>query len=329
MKQGLELKMPEESFLDVYSRAVVEVAERVSPTVVNINTVFRKRGPYAPWLGPEEPKGIGSGMLITPDGFILTNSHVVHDAQRLEVTLGDGRVFQARLVGEDPQTDLAVIHIDVEGLHSVELGDSSALKVGQLVIAIGNPFGFQATVTTGVVSALGRSLRTQTGRLIENIIQTDASLNPGSSGGPLVDSKGEVIGINTAVIYGAQGICFAIPSNTAKSVTGMLIKTGKVTRGYIGIAGQARPIHRRLVRHYGLAGESGVLIVSVEPDAPAMRAGLREGDIIVFFDSLPVRNVDDLHKYLSEKPVGKKVPLTVIRDQEKLTIEVTPAEAPA
>lgn len=320
--------MPEEGFLDAYSRAVVEVAERVSPAVVNINTVFRRRGPYAPWLGPEQPKGIGSGMIITPDGFILTNSHVVHDAQRLEVTLADGRVFPARLVGEDPQTDLAVIHIDAEDLPSAGLGDSSALKVGQLVIAIGNPFGFQTTVTTGVVSALGRSLRTQTGRLIENIIQTDASLNPGSSGGPLVNSKGEVIGINTAVIYGAQGICFAIPSNVAKIVAGMLIKTGKVTRGYIGIAGQARPIHRRLVRYYRLAGESGVLVVLVEPGTPAMRAGLREGDIIVFFDNLPVRNVDDLHKYLSEKPIGEKIPLTVLRDSEKITIEVTPVEAP-
>lgn len=319
--------MPDESLLDAYSQAVVEVAEKVSPAVVNINTIF-KRGPVPPWLMPEGPKGLGSGMVITPDGFILTNSHVVHDAEKLEITLSDGRTLPATLVGEDPQTDLAVIRLNVEGLPDVKLGDSSALKVGQLVIAIGNPFGFQATVTTGVVSALGRSLRAQTGRLIENIIQTDAPLNPGSSGGPLVNSKGEVIGINTAVIFGAQGLCFAIPVNTAKTVAGMLIKSGKVTRGYLGISGQVRPLHRRLVRYHKLKADSGVFVVAVEPEGPARQAGIREGDIVVFFDKQPVKSVDDLHKYLAEKPIGREYVITILRNGEKLDLKVTPTESP-
>src|SRR6267378_1348648 len=306
------------ALLDEYSRTVVSVVDLVAPSVVNIETRVKN-----------SQNGNGSGFIIAPDGFILTNSHVVHGASGLVVNLPDGREYHARLVGDDPDTDLAVIRIDGSQLPYVRLADSEKLRVGQIAIAIGNPFGFQASVTTGVISALGRSMHAQSGRLIDNIIQTDASLNPGNSGGPLANSAGEVIGVNTAVIRPAQGICFAIASNTAKLVAGWLIKEGKIRRSYIGVAGQNVPIHRRIVRFYNLPSETGVLVVSVEKDSPAQRAGLREGDLIVAFDDQPIGSVHHLHKILVGEQIGVSARLTVIRHTEKLELPILPAESRA
>jgi S1-C subfamily serine protease len=276
---------------------------------------------------PQKVQGSGSGFIFTPDGFILTNSHVVHGASRMEVTLGDGRRVEATLVGDDPDSDLAVIRISAPNLVPVHLGDSQGIRVGQLAIAIGNPYGFQCTVTAGVVSALGRSLRSKSGRLIDSIIQTDAALNPGNSGGPLVNSHGEVIGVNTAMILPAQGICFAIAINTAKFVAARLIKDGKITRSYVGVAGQDVPLHRRVVRFYNLPVESGILVISIEPESPALKAGLREGDLIVAYDDQPVAGVDDLHRLLTEKQVGVPAHLTVIRDAARLDLSIVPQES--
>src|SRR5262249_16238423 len=267
------------ALLDAYSRSVVSAVARVSPAVVNIDVKQRVNLER----GTRELSGNGSGFIITPDGFILTNSHVVHAANSITVNLPDGGEYPAQLTGDDPDTDLAVIRIDAPQLSHVRLADSEHLRVGQLVIAIGNPLGFQTSVTAGVISALGRSMHAQSGRLIDNIIQTDAALNPGNSGGPLVNSAGDVVGVNTAMIRPAQGICFAIASNTAKLVAGWLIRDGRIRRGYIGVAGQNVPIHRRIVRFYGLSLETAVLVVSVEKNSPAERAGLREGDLIVAF----------------------------------------------
>ena len=277
---------------DAYSRTVVSAVARVAPAVVNIDVKQR----MSLQRGTRELSGNGSGFIITPDGFILTNSHVVHSANSITVNLPDGREYPAQLAGDDPDTDLAVIRIDAPQLAHVRLADSENLRVGQLVIAIGNPLGFQASVTAGVISALGRSMHAQSGRLIDNIIQTDAALNPGNSGGPLVNSAGEVVGVNTAMIRPAQGICFAIASNTAKLVAGWLIRDGRIRRGYIGVAGQNVPIHRRIVRFYGLPLETAVLVVSVEKNSPAARAGLREGDLIVAFNDQPIGSVHHLHK---------------------------------
>jgi S1-C subfamily serine protease len=307
----------DESLLDAYSKAVVHAAEEVGPSVVNIE-VRRRDG---------QRQGSGSGFVITPDGFILTNSHVVHQAERLEVVLADGRRPDAHLVGDDPDTDLAIIRAYAPNLHPVKLGDSSKIRVGQVAIAIGNPYGFQCTVTAGVVSALGRSFRANTGRLIDDIIQTDAALNPGNSGGPLVNSRGEVIGVNTAVILPAQGICFAIGVNTAKYVTAWLIKEGKIRRSYIGVGGQNVPLHRRLVRHYQLPVSSGVLAISISPGSPAARAGVREGDVMVAFDAQPVPSIDALHKLLTGDRIGLSSKLTVVRGTEKLELDVKPAES--
>jgi len=310
--------------LDAYSNAVTTAAEAVSPSVVKIDRLSRTdRGPNR---GRYENSGSGSGFIITPDGFILTNSHVVHGAERIEVTLADGRRPDAHLVGTDPDTDLAVIRIYAPNLKPVRLGDSNQLRVGQLAIAIGNPYGFQYTVTAGVVSALGRSFRAQSGRLMDNLIQTDAALNPGNSGGPLVNSRGEVIGVNTMVILPAQGLCFAIGINTAKYIAGWLIKDGVIRRSYIGVGGQTAKIHRRVVRHFNLPNETGMLVLGVEPGSPASRAGLREGDIVVAFASQAIAGIDDLHKHLTGARVGVRSSLAIIRHNERLMVEIVPEE---
>jgi S1-C subfamily serine protease len=310
------------SLLDEYSRTVVGAVERVAPAVANIE-IQQPSKSHQRQIG-----GSGSGFVITPDGFILTNSHVVHGAARIVVNLSDGRDYPAQLIGDDPETDLAVIRIDAPHLVYVRLADSESLRVGQIAIAIGNPLGFQASVTSGVISALGRSMYSQSGRLIDNIIQTDAALNPGNSGGPLVNSAGEVIGVNTAMIRPAQGICFAIASNTARLVAGWLIRDGRIRRSYIGVGGQNVPLHRRIIRFYNLPLETGVLVVSVEKHSPAQGAGLREGDIIVAFDGRPIGTIHDLHKMLVSEQIGVPAKLLVIRHTEKLELSVLPAESP-
>src|SRR6058998_2017296 len=315
--------LDDSALLDAYSRTVVSAVARVAPAVVNIDVKQRvnvRRGAGA-------ISGNGSGFIITPDGFILTNSHVVHAANSITVNLPDGREYPAQLTGDDPDTDVAVIRIDAPQLSLVRLADSESLRVGQLVIAIGNPLGFPMAITAGVISALGRSMHTQSGRLIDNIIQTDAALNPGNSGGPLVNSAGEVVGINTAMIRPAQGICFAIASNTAKFVAGWLIKDGKIRRSYIGVAGQNVPIHRRIVRFYGLPLETGVLVVSVEKNSPAERAGLGDGDLIVAFNGQSIGSVHHLHKMLVGEQIGVSASLAVIRHTEKLELPILPAES--
>jgi S1-C subfamily serine protease len=293
------------------------------------------QGPGEPDQGqgrprPREPQrehgGTGSGFIFTPDGFILTNSHVVHKASRIEVALLDGSRYEASLIGDDPDTDLAVIRITASNLIPARLGDSQSIRVGQLLVAIGNPFGFQTTVTAGVASALGRSLRGTSGRLIDNVIQTDAALNPGNSGGPLVNARGEVVGVNTAIIRPAQGICFAIAINTAKLVASQLIQKGRITRGYLGVGGQDIPLHRRVVRYHGLEREEGILVISVEPGSPAEEAGLREGDVIVSIAGQAVSGLDDLHRLLTEERIGASTSLTLIRRfSEKIEAVVRPS----
>ena len=311
------------ALLDEYSRTVVSAVARVEPAVVNIDIKQQRMSRR----GPREVGGSGSGFIITPDGFILTNSHVVHEAKEIAVNLFDGRELRAQLVGDDPDTDLAVIRIDAPQLKHVRLADSEKLRVGQIVIAIGNPLGFQASVTAGVISALGRSMYSQSGRLIDNVIQTDAALNPGNSGGPLVNSAGEVIGVNTAMIRPAQGICFAIASNTARLVGGWLIRDGRIRRSYIGVAGQNVPLHRRVIRFYNLPLETGVLVVSVEKDSPAQRAGLREGDVLIAFNERPIGTIHDLHKMLVGEQIGVPAKLLIIRHTEKLELSILPAES--
>ena len=317
MKSEIEIRpSTDEQLLDAYSQAVIAVADRVNPSVVNIDV---RKG--------TQHQGAGSGFVFTPDGFILTNSHVVHDAASVHVGFPDGQRFLADKVGDDPDSDLAVLRISASHLVAVTFGDSNALRVGQLVVAIGNPYGFQCTVTTGVVSAIGRSLRSSSGHLIDNVIQTDAALNPGNSGGPLVTSRGEVVGVNTAVILPAQGICFAIAINTAVYIAGRLIKDGKIRRGYIGVAGQNGPLHRRLVRGHNLMVNSGIFVVSVEPASPAGSAGLREGDIIVGFDDQAIPDIDALHRILTENRLGVRASLTVLRGAEKLDLSIKPVES--
>src|SRR5499433_1921214 len=316
--------------LDAYSVAVTAAAEKVSPSVVNIEVRHSPDGRQAtPSRRPAELRGSGSGFVFTPDGFILTNSHVVHGASKLGVTLSDGRSFEARLIGEDPDTDLAVIRIDGDHLVPATLGDSKSIRVGQLVVAIGNPYGFQCTVTAGVISALGRSLRSQSGRLIDDVIQTDAALNPGNSGGPLVTSRGEVIGVNTAVILPAQGLCFATAINTAKFVAGRLIKDGRIKRGYIGVAGQNVPLPRHLVRRHNLPVTSGILVASVEPHSPAQHAGVYPGDVLVGYAGHMLGGIDDLHRLLVEEQVGRAAPLLIIRGGEILTLAIVAEDARA
>ncbi len=317
-----------EELLDAYSRAVIAAAEKVSPSVVNIEVQHQIRGRRATDpRSPGEAHGHGSGFIFTPDGFVLTNSHVVYGADRIFVTLGEGQRVEAVLVGQDPGTDLAVVRIEASHLVPAVMGDSQVLRVGQLVVAIGNPYGFQCTVTAGVVSALGRSLRSRSGRLIDNIIQTDAALNPGNSGGPLVNSRGEAVGVNTAVILPAQGICFAIAASTAKFVAGQLIKEGRVRRSYIGVAGQDVPVPRHLVRHHRLPSEGGVLVVSMEENSPAARAGLREGDVIIAFNGHAISGIDTLHRLLTDEQVGVESRLEIIRRSERVTLEIVPEES--
>ena len=318
----------DDELLDAYSRAVIGAAEKVSPSVVNIEVQPQQETAKAgsPHSRPE-PGGKGSGFIFTPDGFVLTNSHVVHDAGQVEVELTDGRHLRAEKVGDDPETDLAVVRINAPNLVPASLGDSHAIRVGQLVIALGNPYGFQCTVTAGVVSALGRSLRSRSGRMMDNIIQTDAALNPGNSGGPLANSRGEVIGVNTAVILPAQGICFAIGINTAKFVAGQLIKEGKIRRSYIGLAGQDVPLPRRIVRFHNLRVERGILVVAVEVGSPAQRAGVLEGDVIVGYGDQPISGIDQLHRVLTENQVGLRSSLTVIRKGERRVLPIVPEES--
>ncbi len=314
----------DQDLLDAYSQAVTGAAERVGPAVVSVEVrhqVERRNRP------PRDVPGHGSGFVFTPDGFILTNSHVVHDATRIEVAFPDGRRVRAELVGDDPDSDVAVIRVEPDSLTAAELGDSGTLRVGQLVIAIGNPLGFQSTVTAGVVSALGRSFRSTTGRLIDDVIQTDAALNPGNSGGPLVDARGRVVGVNTAVILPAQGICFAVGINTAKFVTGELMRHGRIRRGRIGVAGQTVPLLRLAQRAHGLDARSGVLVTGVEPDSPAERAGLRAGDVIVGLDGQPVTGIDDLHRLLTADRIGVRTSVIVLRGAERLELPITSGES--
>jgi len=321
----------DEDLLDAYSRAVTRVAEAVSPSVVKIEALGPPtRGPArAPDERRGEPQGSGSGFVFTPDGYILTNSHVVAGAQAIDVLLPSGQRHHATLVGEDPHTDLAVVRVSAPDLVPARLGQSANLKVGQLVVAIGNPFGFDHTVTAGVVSALGRSLRAQTGRLIDDVIQTDAALNPGNSGGPLVNAHGEVVGINTAMIRPAQGLCFAVATRTADFVVSRLIQHGRIRRAYIGVGGQDVPLLRKVVRFFDLPHESGVLVVSIEPGSPAAHAGLREGDIVVRFDETWVGAVDQLHRLLTEDVVGKPSTIQIVRGNVAKTLALLPVEAKA
>src|SRR6267143_6081834 len=310
------------ALLDAYSAAVVAASERVSPAVVHVEVVQAPR----PAEGEAPRRGTGSGFVFTPDGFILTNSHVVHGARSIQVSFADGASFDADLVGDDPDTDVAVIRIGGHQLSTATLGSSRRLRVGQLAIAIGNPYGFQHTVTTGVVSALGRSLRSVTGRLIDDVIQTDAALNPGNSGGPLANGRGEVVGVNTAVILPAQGICFAVGINTAKFVAAQLITHGKIRRAHLGVAGQNVPLLRLAVRAHGLDSRGGILVTGVDAGSPAGAAGVREDDIIVGFAGKPVSGIDDLHRLLTADVIGESSTVTVIRGADKLELAVTPLD---
>ena len=328
-EQPAYLPNKDAALLDAYSRTVIGVTQTVSQAVVQIKVDKPQRGnrrrrPANP--GQPRPFGTGSGFIISSDGYIVTNSHVVSGANKIEVALQDGRFFQAKLIGDDPATDLAVVQINAENLKVAQFGDSDQLQVGQLAVAIGNPYGFQYTVTAGVVSALGRTLRSESGRLIDDVIQTDAALNPGNSGGPLVDSNGKIIGVNTAVILPAQGICFAVAANLAKYVVGKLILEGKVRRGYIGIAGQMIRLNPRNVTFHQLAQKSGVLIQQIEPDGPAYNSELQPGDVIIGFNEDKVATIDDLHKLLDETTIKQRIELKVLRRGRKVRVVVIPAE---
>jgi S1-C subfamily serine protease len=310
---------PEPEPLDAYSSTVVSAIARAAPSVVHVGVRFagrRRRG-----------EGGGSGFVLTPDGFLVTNSHVVHEASELVVTLADGGRWPARLVGDDPDSDLALLRVDAPELVPIARADSRALKVGQLAIALGSPYGFRATATAGIVSALGRSLRTQAGRLVDNVIQTDAALNPGNSGGPLVDHRGAAIGVNTAAILPGQGVSFAIPLNTAERVAAALIRDGRVRRARIGVGAETVPVPRALARHYQLASATGVKLLSVEKDTPADAAGLLRGDVIVGLDDAPVRDVDDLQRLLGEPAIGRPLRLTLLRLTDKRDVVIVPVES--
>jgi len=315
----------EEELLDAYSRAVVSAADAIGPAVVKLD-VRRRRKTSA---GMREQAGSGSGFVFTPDGLIMTNSHVAGGASRIEVSFPDGQTLDAHVIGDDPHTDLAVIKVSGDRLPTATLGQSRGIRVGQLAIAIGNPYGFECTVTAGVISALGRSLRAQSGRLIDDVIQTDAALNPGNSGGPLVSSKGEVIGVNTAIIMPAQGICFATSIDTAKVVVAQLLRYGRVRRGWLGIAGENLSLSRRIIRHFELPTDSAVRISSVESDSPAQRAGLQAGDVIVAYDGVAVTGIDALHRLLTEERVDRPAEIQIVRRTQRLSRPITPIETPA
>ncbi len=318
-----EARRDDVELLDAYSRAVTTVVDAVGPAVVSLSV---RAAPAGRGRGRE---GSGSGVVITPDGYLVTNCHVVAGAGAVEVSLMDGTTLPASVIGQDPPTDLAVVRVDAAGLPYAAFGDSEKLRPGQLVIAIGNPFGFQSTVSTGVVSSLGRTMRSPDGRLIENIIQHTAPLNPGNSGGPLVDSRGRAVGINTAMIAMAQGLGFAIPANTAEWVLTQLMTQGRVRRGYLGIAARTRPLGRRMARFYQLEQDRAAEAVTVEPGTPAERAGLQDGDLIVAIENRTIRGADDLHRFLTEWPIGAPAAVTAIRRQRRLELVVVPGEAPA
>ncbi|MEL6864850.1 MAG: trypsin-like peptidase domain-containing protein [Bacteroidota bacterium] len=322
--QSHQMSPDDGELLDAYSNTVISVAKAVSDAVVQIkvskNTGTQRRRRRA------NPYSGGSGFLISSDGYIVTNSHVVHRAKKIEVVLQDGRQYTANLIGDDPATDIAVVQINAESLSAIRFGNSDDLQVGQIAIAIGNPYGFQYSLTAGVVSALGRTLRSDSGRLIDDVIQTDAALNPGNSGGPLVNSRGEVIGVNTAVILPAQGICFAVTANLAEYVVGKLIMEGKVRRGYIGIAGQHLRFNNRFVNRYQLSTRSGVQVQSIEPDGPAYNSELTRGDVIIAFDDQVVSSIDDLHRLLDASSIGRRIPLKVLRNSQETRLWVVPAE---
>lgn len=318
---------PEADVLDAYSQAVVSAVETMGASVVSVG--MARRAPEQ-WRrrGMPEMRGAGSGVIITPDGYILTNSHVVSQADRIEIRLQDGRELLATPIGNDPHSDLAVVRVQEAKLPSADLGDSSALRVGQLVIAIGNPLGFQATVTTGVISALGRTLRAQTGRLMENVIQTDAALNPGNSGGPLVDFRGRVVGINTAVIMGSQGISFAIPSSTARWVASQLIREGRVRRAYLGVSGQTVRLQRREVIEYAATAPTAVRVIEVQPNTAASDAGLQAGDLVTKVGEVNVASVDDLQRALGRHPIGAPLAVEIVRGGRRLALTTHPTELP-
>jgi S1-C subfamily serine protease len=318
------LASPDGEVLDAYSRAVVGAVERVGPAVVHLEVAgvpVPSRG-----RGMPEANGAGSGFFFTPDGFLLTNSHVVHRAREVRATFVDGSTYVAYPVGDDPSTDLAVLKVDHAAPAFAALGDSRRIRQGQLVVAIGNPLGFQATVTAGIVSALGRTMRSQSGRLIDGVIQTDAALNPGNSGGPLVNSRAEVVGVNTAIIAGAQGICFAVPASTAQFVASRLIRDGRVRRSYIGVVGQTIALTRRHAQRFHLAIQGGVLVTDVAPSSPADRAGLRARDIIIGIDDGVVGSVDDLQRQLTEELIGRDAELSILRSGAQQRIRVRPTE---
>lgn len=314
------------SRLDAYSRAVTDAVDLVGPAVVRVEVEPRERKTRGGPPSGRPATASGSGFVFTPDGFIVTNSHVVSGAASARIGLPDGRTLRGDLIGDDPETDLAVLRVDGTRMPWASLGDSDAVRVGQIAIAIGNPLGFDYTVTAGVVSALGRSLRATSGRLMDAIIQTDAALNPGNSGGPLVTSQGEVVGVNTAMIAMAQGLCFAVPSNTVRRVISRLLRDGRIRRAHLGLSGQRAPIARQLVRHHGLAQQTGVLVESVAPGGAAARAGVARGDVVIGFGDAVVPGVDELHRLLSEERIGRPAALVFLRGRERRQAIVVPGE---
>lgn len=310
--------------LDAYSQAVIRAVERVGPAVISVSVQGRRT--QRPSRRGPDLRGAGSGVIVASDGYVLTNSHVVRSMEHIEIGLQDGRTFKAATVGDDPHSDLAVLRVPESGLPAAEFGDSSSLHVGQLVVAIGNPLGFQATVTAGVVSALGRTMHAQTGRVVENVIQTDAALNPGNSGGPLVDFQGRVVGINTAVILGSQGISFAIPANTAQWVVAQLIREGRVRRGYLGVSGQAAAVNRRLAVYHRVDDPSGFRVMEVVPESAAAKAGLSAGDLIIRAGDTRIASPDDLQRVLGRHSIGVPLEIEVLRGPERLVVTTVPTE---